>query len=191
MTAAVFLVLLATAALYVGLLRARMRRDWSRDGRLGPLTAVLIYPAYLLHLAALAVAAWTGLWALPAPTGPALAVGAILAATGAVLLVAGLVRFASVGQVSGTTRGQLVTGGIYRYSRNPQYVGWGLVVTGLAVASRSGAALTAAAAYWALMAGYLPLEEGVLAAQFGDAYRDYRRRTHRWFGPPRTVDDDG
>lgn len=76
--------------------------------------------------------------------------------------------------------GGLVTGGIYAWSRNPQYVTSVMATLGLAIAA--GSALTA------LLAGLLFLlyflfilnEERWLLAGYGAAFRDYMRATPRF-----------
>ena len=75
----------------------------------------------------------------------------------------------------------LITGGVYRWSRNPMY-------TGLAVTVAGGALL--AGTWWPLL--LLPLamlavtllaitpEETYLAGRFGSIYAEYRGRVRRW-----------
>jgi protein-S-isoprenylcysteine O-methyltransferase Ste14 len=75
----------------------------------------------------------------------------------------------------------LITGGIYRLSRNPMY-------TGLAIMVAGGALL--AGTWWPLFT--LPLavlavrqlaikpEEAYLAERFGVTYDNYRRSVRRW-----------
>ena len=97
------------------------------------------------------------------------------------------VGFAGPGQVSGTKSGPLVTGGVYRWSRNPQYAGYVAALTGLALARRSGAGLFLAAAAGASYAAWVPVEEEHLGHELGPAYEAYLSRTPRWLGRPRTT----
>jgi protein-S-isoprenylcysteine O-methyltransferase Ste14 len=76
---------------------------------------------------------------------------------------------------------ELVVAGLYRYVRNPQYVGVVLVVVGEALAARAGILL----AYAALLAiGYHLFvryyEEPRLGRVFGEAYARYRQAVPRW-----------
>jgi protein-S-isoprenylcysteine O-methyltransferase Ste14 len=92
---------------------------------------------------------------------------------------------ASTRQAWGLSRGGLKTGGIYRFSRNPQVVGWLLLLLGFALAGRSAAALCVAALYWIGTLLWLPREERVLESWYGDEYLMYRRRTAKYLGWPR------
>jgi protein-S-isoprenylcysteine O-methyltransferase Ste14 len=75
---------------------------------------------------------------------------------------------------------QLVTGGPYRFSRNPIYTGGTVGLLGLALLldTATGAAVVVALA---LVAHKLALaEEQYLEAKFGDEWREYRSRVRRW-----------
>jgi len=77
---------------------------------------------------------------------------------------------------------QLVVRGLYRYMRNPMYVGVLLVIMGEAVMRRSWQTVQYALAV-AVMFSVLVifLEEPLLLRQFGTAYSDYCARVPRWF----------
>ena len=75
----------------------------------------------------------------------------------------------------------LVTRGIYRASRNPIYLGDVLLL--LAWATYLGAPLAYAAVplfVWWMNRFQIGPEERILAAKFGDEYRQYCRRVRRW-----------
>lgn len=77
---------------------------------------------------------------------------------------------------------QLVTEGLFRHSRNPMYLGFALATGGLALLLGATApALVAAAFVLVLDRWYVRFEEQAMLRQFGQAYRDYCRRTRRWF----------
>lgn len=167
----------------VGLL-LRMRRELRSTGTLRGPTVGAMYATYALHAALTARVAYRR--SLPVPIAPRLAgaSGAGLMLAGAGLWVAGIRRFAGAGQVSGTEVGDLVTRGIYRYSRNPQYLGYVLALAGLGVARRSLAALALAGAMALAFRCWVPVEEHHLDRRLGAAYRRYRERTPRWFALP-------
>lgn len=76
---------------------------------------------------------------------------------------------------------KLATGCIYRYTRNPMYLGALVLFTGLGLAIPSVWLIVlvpfVAAALRQL--AILP-EEAYLARRFGDAYRDYQTKVRRW-----------
>lgn len=75
----------------------------------------------------------------------------------------------------------LATGGLYRFSRNPIYVGFALAYVGFAVAMDS--LITLALLLPCLVTIdrlVIVREETYLAARFGEAYADYRKAVRRW-----------
>lgn len=74
-----------------------------------------------------------------------------------------------------------VARGLYRYVRNPMYVGVLLAFLGQALLYESDAIFLCAAAVWAGFHGVVLLyEEPILAKRFGETYRAYRARVPRW-----------
>lgn len=155
------------------------------DAQLSPVTAAVVWAGYAIHAAALVLAARRPARAFPVGRRTASGAGVSLAVVGAAMCAAGAMRFRSFEQLSALESGRLVTGGIYRYSRNPQNVGWGLILTGVALAGRSAAALAVVAPFWPLFHHYLVLEEEpYLERTFGDEYESYRSKTPRYLGMP-------
>jgi protein-S-isoprenylcysteine O-methyltransferase Ste14 len=76
---------------------------------------------------------------------------------------------------------RLVAAGPYRWSRNPMYVGLTAAYLGLALlADTAWPVLLLPVVLVALTLGVIRREERYLAAAFGPAYADYRRRVRRW-----------
>lgn len=76
---------------------------------------------------------------------------------------------------------QLVVRGLYRYVRNPIYVGVLLVITGWTVLYRSAAVLAYGVAVAVAFHLFVVLvEEPLLRRRFGEAYDAYCRTVHRW-----------
>ncbi len=146
------------------------------------------YPPPLLFVLGI-VAGWLLYGALPLPLiGPtarstAAPVGWLLVALGAGLSGWGLVTFRRAGTPIRPNQpaSTLVTHGPFRRSRNPMYGGLTLVYLGVMLLLNS---------LWIVL--FLPLviallyltvirhEERHLAATFGRAYDEYRRRVRRW-----------
>jgi protein-S-isoprenylcysteine O-methyltransferase Ste14 len=75
----------------------------------------------------------------------------------------------------------IVDTGIYRFSRNPIYVGFLLVVVACAACANSAWLLLAAVALFVLLRfGVVSREEQYLSRKFGDVYDEYRRKVRRW-----------
>lgn len=163
-------------------LLSRMADDMTRHGSLRPSTATAMWTAYAAHTAVTGWALAQRTAPLPVPARTAGAAGAGLVAAGAGLCVAGMNRFTGMHELTGTRNQTLLTSGIYGYSRNPQYLGYVLALTGAGAVRRSGAALISAAAIAAVYSAWIPVEEQHLTAQYGQPYIGYTRRTRRWWG---------
>jgi protein-S-isoprenylcysteine O-methyltransferase Ste14 len=76
---------------------------------------------------------------------------------------------------------QLVTGGPYRVTRNPMYLGHALMLSGWAVALAHPLAFAAVPAYllW-IDRLQIPSEEAALAARFPQEFAAYAQRVRRW-----------
>jgi protein-S-isoprenylcysteine O-methyltransferase Ste14 len=75
----------------------------------------------------------------------------------------------------------IVSGGPYRFTRNPIYVGMFLGQIGLAIGFDSLWLLaTLVPFYFVLRYGVVAREEAYLERKFGEAYLGYRSRVRRW-----------
>ena len=76
----------------------------------------------------------------------------------------------------------LVTTGVYRFTRNPIYVGMTLIYLAVALAADSLVALLLLAPLLvAVYHGVIAREERYLDAKFGERYRRYKGAVRRWF----------
>ena len=75
----------------------------------------------------------------------------------------------------------LCTGGPFRFSRNPIYVGDWFILAGVSLLLETAWPLLFAPLVWALLRyGVIRHEEAHLETVFGDAYRAYKTRVRRW-----------
>jgi protein-S-isoprenylcysteine O-methyltransferase Ste14 len=108
-----------------------------------------------------------------------------LIAVGLIPLLESIVRFVRVGR--GTLMPlvpteELVISGLYRYVRNPMYVGVVLVAASQALLFRSWCLAAYAAIVWAVMHAFVCIyEEPTLRRRYGAAYGDYCLRVRRWW----------
>lgn len=108
-----------------------------------------------------------------------------LVALGGVIALAGVIAFrrqrTTINPMTPGATSSVVSSGIYRYSRNPMYLGLLLVLAGVAVALSNAAAFVLLAAFVAYMNRYqIKPEERVLLEKFGPAFAQYMSRVRRW-----------
>ena len=76
----------------------------------------------------------------------------------------------------------LMTTGVFRFTRNPMYLGFLLTLGGVALLLGSVTPwLVIAPFIWLLDRAYIAVEEQMLAKTFGAAWDAYRARVRRWF----------
>lgn len=161
-------------------------RDYEEKGELSGVASASAWALYLSHLCLTASASLSSSKRLPVDRDLAATLGGTSAVFGAGLFVASVREFRSFEQMSGLETGQLVKSGPYRYSRNPQVVGWLLALLGAAIAGRSVKALNLVGFFLFVHRLYFPIEERHLEWTFGDEYRRYQAKTPRFLGFPRT-----
>ena len=106
-----------------------------------------------------------------------------LFALGVSLIVAALGRFRSAGTPPEPWKpvSALVVVGIYKFTRNPMYVGMAATYAGIAVAANSLIALALLLPVVIVMQrGVIHREERYMTQRFGTEYTAYRARVRRW-----------
>jgi protein-S-isoprenylcysteine O-methyltransferase Ste14 len=83
-------------------------------------------------------------------------------------------------------RDKVITKGLYRFTRNPTYVGMILMQIGLGIACSSWLYLLLTVAMIILLNANLSAEERYCLYRFGDDYRKYKNITPRWIGIPKS-----
>jgi protein-S-isoprenylcysteine O-methyltransferase Ste14 len=143
-------------------------------------------PAPLLVVFCLG-AGWTAHHFYPRPFLPDLgvlapALATLLCAAALLIGVAGVREFHRHNTPTSpyATATVLVTSGIFRYTRNPMYLGLVLLGLGLATATNALWLLVATVVLAALLdRAVINPEDRILSARFGDTYAEYARRTRR------------
>ena len=131
---------------------------------------------------------WLVAWLLPSlhwlfPGHQVLAVAAAVA--GALISVAGVVQFrrarTTVNPMTPEASSFLVVAGIYRWTRNPMYLGFLVALIGMALWLASPASLLVLPFFVLYMNRFqIVPEERALAARFGASFEQYRRSARRW-----------
>jgi len=120
----------------------------------------------------------------------ALAAGLSLFGAGCIFTAASIIKFRSLRKISGIEVSGLITTGIYRWSRNPQFLGFYLALLGMSLLGRSGYALLLAIIAVIYCHYYIvKVEEPYLERIFGEEYRAYKLRTPRYIGMPKSGDE--
>ena len=78
------------------------------------------------------------------------------------------------------------TNGLYRISRNPIYLGTFLIFIGIGIACASWLFLLLMTVFIVLYDILIAPEERWCLEKYGDAYREYVKRTPRWIGIPKS-----
>jgi protein-S-isoprenylcysteine O-methyltransferase Ste14 len=107
------------------------------------------------------------------------------ALAGGAVAVAGIREFRRAGTTVNPLKphdaSALVSGGPFRYTRNPMYVGLALVLTGWILWLGSAWAALALPAFVLYITRFqIRPEERALEAHFGEAFRSYASRVRRW-----------
>jgi protein-S-isoprenylcysteine O-methyltransferase Ste14 len=109
----------------------------------------------------------------------------VLIALGLALDIPSVVRFRAAGTTVNPLAPQrvarLVTGGAYRFTRNPMYLGMVLILCGIAVWLGGWVVWLGPSVFVAFITRFQILpEERAMAAKFGADYAAYRGRVRRW-----------
>ena len=113
------------------------------------------------------------------------AMAAALLVSALFAILSGIVSFrqarTTVNPMKPETATTLVTSGVFRYTRNPMYLGMLLVLLAWAAFLASPASLAGVIAFVIYMRHFqIRPEEAALTSLFGQAYLEYRQRVRRW-----------
>lgn len=132
------------------------------------------------------------MWLCPRPAGMVeiafvvRVVGAVaLVLVGQAISVWGIVEFrragTTVNPMKASSASTLVSSGVYRFTRNPMYLGLSLSLLGWAVYLWNPLALAVLAAFVLYLTRFqIQPEERILSSLFGEPYLAYLRRVRRW-----------
>jgi len=106
-------------------------------------------------------------------------IGLVVYLAGMFLINLTMINFAT------TPKDKPVTKGVYRYSRNPMFIGFFLVYAGIAIACISWVYILLTLLF-ILIVDYLSTsEEAITLEHYGQAYKEYIKRTPKWIGIPK------
>ena len=153
-------------------------RRHSLENRIPPPLVVVLIGA------AIAVIAWFTP-TLEIGSNVRFAVGGTAIALGALVAVQGARMFrrnkTTINPVDLESASALVTSGVFRFSRNPMYVGFTAMLVGWAVCLAAPWALVGPVAFVLFTNRFQIIpEERVMRDKFGQAYDDYQAQVRRW-----------
>ena len=160
----------------------RARAELVRNGCISTPTFLAVFVAHIGHAAVTVIAAIQNAWPMPVPTSVSFNVGFATLLVGLALVISAKLSFRSIRLTWGLTTESLVTSGVYGISRNPQILGAFLTYVGIALLGRSIAATLLATVFLLASLIWIPIEERILEARFGEPYRQYRQRVARFIG---------
>jgi protein-S-isoprenylcysteine O-methyltransferase Ste14 len=106
--------------------------------------------------------------------------------SGLIIYLIGIVfTFTAIRNFATSPKDKVITKGLYRYTRNPAYVGMILLQTGLGIACASWLYLILTAALIILLNANSSAEERYCSYMYGDDYLKYKNSTPRWMGIPK------
>jgi protein-S-isoprenylcysteine O-methyltransferase Ste14 len=130
---------------------------------------------------------WVARLAAPPLLTPGVRIGlaALLVVIGLVFLAPATAAFrrarTTVNPLKPEQASSLVVAGVYRYTRNPMYVGFALLLLAWAAWLAVPVVLVGPLVFAAYLTRFQILpEERALEAAFGESFRAYRQRVRRW-----------
>jgi protein-S-isoprenylcysteine O-methyltransferase Ste14 len=159
----------------IALLNAR--REYRQRGRLSVMGLTLICLMFLVPNLMLEFATkyeW--------PSSLLDYIGLLIGLTGLVLLIVGMTAFRSGSKILCLNSGQLTVSGPYRWSRNPQYLGYFLFLLGFSLNDWSVWCLAAIVVAAVALHLLILVEEEHLLRVHGEQYAEFRARTPRYAG---------
>jgi len=99
---------------------------------------------------------------------------------GVVFTITAIINFAT------SPKNEVITKGLYRFTRNPAYIGLILMHTGLGITCASWLYLLLTLVFLIMLKTVLPSEERYLLHRYEDEYLNYKNRTPRWIGIPKS-----
>ena len=178
----VFIAIWIVSAIYVF---SRIKKIYDKGEPYTNKLLTIWFMMWAFHHAPVILASVYGVWPLPLNKIVALAGGSLTVIAGVIILAVGMGAFGSYDRSVGKDTSELITGGIYRWSRNPQFIGWGLILLGISFAGRSGFALALTVLFMIVLHWYtVRLAEPYLERLHGETYLAYKQKAARWLGKP-------
>lgn len=159
--------------------------NYRRYGKLKPLATTLQVAIFALHAALFHVGLINTRWPRFPSSRLQVIIGAVAGVGGLALFFAGIGVFGSLARMIGRRVDALKQSGVYRYSRNPQLVGYGFFILGFVIIWPSWLTVIATMVYAGMAHTMSHVEEQHLRRVHGASYEAYCKRTPRYVGIPK------
>lgn len=107
--------------------------------------------------------------------------GYVFTAAGVLIIAEAFIEFGSFKRVSGLQADEVVSTGVYRFSRNPQYLAIFLFLTGFSLCYRSIIAFVLIPVFLMIVhVIIIPGEERYLNKELGESYFQYKNKVRKW-----------
>lgn len=160
----------------------RARADFKQQGKWSWSTGVMSGVIMHGHFLATTALAWLDRGSLFPSNMMTLAIGIALFSGGAFVIVLGRYAYGSQQRVYGLLEDELIQHGVYKRTRNPQYVGYASMFIGTAIASGSVLALVSATLFIVIIHVFITyVEEPHLRRIFGNGFIRYTKAVGRYF----------
>lgn len=165
------------------LILERVRKDYAALGALRKSTSNLEIMMFFLHGCLIGISySEKNNWPPSSPFSAVVILGIAIALIGMAQLLTALRVFGPFWRMLGLNIEGLRKSGIYRRTRNPQLVGYWLMILAIPVVWPSCYSLASVLLYWPMAHRMVRIEEDHLKAQFGEEYLEYCRQTPRYIG---------
>lgn len=147
------------------------------EHRVPPVLVVLLWALLMWFLAWPQGLVLSALWLL--------GIAGLVALAGVALCLAGVLSFrraqTTVNPLEPSNASALVASGVYRYSRNPMYLGFAIVLLAWAIFLGAPQAALGVVGFVIYMNRFqITAEEQALQQRFGEAFSRYRQQVRRW-----------
>ncbi len=145
------------------------------------------FPPPLVYLAAVIAGALLHAYFLPLQfefaTGARIAVATAIAMLGIAIMLGAVGLFKRTGPdpKPWKTTPEIISTGVYRFTRNPMYVGMALIQTGIGIGFANGWIVALVPPVLVVIhAIAIRPEEAYLESKFGESYTEYKKSVRRW-----------
>jgi protein-S-isoprenylcysteine O-methyltransferase Ste14 len=157
-----------------------LRREYYQRGKLSWLGSLLHVSMFIVNGMFVGMLIW-GVDEIP-PIGDLAWLGIPLMIVGLGIVIYAMDLFRQFSRWLGNATPGLTTGGLYNFSRNPQFVGYGLLILGVVIAWGRPLGWLGLLAYLVMVYWVTHVEEEHLIRAYGQSYRDYCSRVPRFIG---------